>query len=64
MIYDYFRATVAHDTVLDHADLFSVTLHVDNIQEIDTRWDENFLWMSKIPSDDILKILHKLSIRV
>ena len=25
MIYDYFRVTVAHDTVLDYADLFSVT---------------------------------------
>ena len=27
MIYDYFRVTGAHDTVLDDADLFSVTLH-------------------------------------
>ena len=26
MIYDYFRVTGAHDTVLDNADLFSVTL--------------------------------------
>ena len=31
MIYDYFRVTVAHDTVLDYADLFSGTLHDDNI---------------------------------
>ena len=31
MIYDYFRVTGAHDTVLDYADLFSVTLHDDNI---------------------------------
>ena len=28
------------DTVLDCADLFSVTLHDDNTQEFDTRWDE------------------------
>ena len=40
MIYDYFRVTGAHDKVLDYADLFSVTLHNDNIQECDTRWDE------------------------
>ena len=40
MIYDYFRVTGAHDTVLDYADLFSVILHDDNIQEFDTRWDE------------------------
>ena len=40
MIYDNFRVTGAHDTVLDYADLFSVTLHDDNIQELGTRWDE------------------------
>ena len=28
----------AHDTVLDYADLFSVTLHDDNIQEFDIKW--------------------------
>ena len=57
MIYDcYFRVIGAHDTVLDYADLFSVTLQDDNIQEFDTRWDEVLLSMSKIPSDDILEI--------
>ena len=43
MIYDYFRVTGAHDIVLDYADLFSVTLHDDHIQEFDTRWDEVLL---------------------
>ena len=43
MIYDNFRVTGAHDTVLDCADLFSVTLHDDNVQEFDTRWDEVLL---------------------
>ena len=38
--------TGAHDTVLDYADSFSVTLHDDNIQEFDTRV---LLSMSKIP---------------
>ena len=47
MIYDYFRVTGAHDTVLDYVDLFSVTLHDDNIQEFDTRWDEVLLSMCK-----------------
>ena len=32
LIYDYFWVTGAHDTVLDYADLFSVSLHDDNIQ--------------------------------
>ena len=30
-ISDYFRVTGAHDTALDYADLFSVTLHDDNV---------------------------------
>ena len=63
MIYDYFRVTGAHDTVLDYADLFSVTLHDDNVQEFDTRWDEVPLFMSKNPSDDVLESLYKLRIR-
>ena len=36
MIYDYFRVIGAHDTVLDHTDLFSVTLHDGNIHEFFT----------------------------
>ena len=53
----------AHDTVLDCADLFSVTLHDDNIQECDTRWDEVLPTMSKIPPDDVLESLYKMRIR-
>ena len=58
-----FRVTGAHDTVLDYANLFSVTLRDDNIQEFDTRWDEVLLSMSKIPSDDIWESLYKLRAR-
>ena len=47
MIYDNFRATGAHDSVLDWADLFSVTLRDDNVQEFDTRWDEVLLFYVK-----------------
>ena len=57
MIYDYFRVTGAHDTVLDYADLFSVILHDDNTQEFDPRWDEVLLSMSKNTSDDKLESL-------
>ena len=49
--------------MLDYADLFSVTLRDDNVQEFDTRWDEVLLSMSKIPSDDISERLYKLRIR-
>ena len=43
MIYDYFRVTGAHDTVLDYGDLFSVTQRNDNVQDLDARWDEIFI---------------------
>ena len=43
--------------------MFSVTLHDDNIQEFDTRWDEVKLSLSTVPSDDVLEGLHKLRIR-
>ena len=63
MIYDYFRMTDAHDTVLDYDDLFSVTFHNDNVQEFDAICDEVLLSMSKIASDDVLERLYKLRIR-
>ena len=56
-IYDYFRVTGAHDTVLDYADSFSVPLRDDDVQEVDSRWDECLLSMTKIPSDDVLESL-------
>ena len=36
MIYVYFRVTGAHDTLLDFADLFSVTHCNDKVQDFDT----------------------------
>ena len=54
------KRTGAHDTVSDCADLFSVTLRDDNIQEFDARWDEVPLSMSKIPSDAFLESLYRL----
>ena len=46
LIYDYFRVTGAHDTVLDYGDSFTVTLRNDNVLEVDTRWDEILLSMT------------------
>ena len=62
MIYDYFRVIGAHDTVLDSADLFSITVRNDNVQEFHRRWDEILLSLTKIPSDDILESLYELKI--
>ena len=63
MINEYFQVTGAHDTVLDYADLFPITLRNDDVQEFDSRWDEILLSMSKIPTDDVLESLYKLRIR-
>ena len=62
MIYDFFRVIGAHDAVLDYADLFSITLRNDDVQEFDTRWDEILLSMTKIPLDDVLESLYKLRV--
>ena len=63
MIYDHFRVTGAHDTVLDDADLFNISLRSDDVQDFDTRWDEILLSMTKIPPDDVLESLYNLRIR-
>ena len=63
-IYDYFRVTGAHCTVLDYADLFTIALRSDYVQEFDTWWDEILLSMTKILTDDVLESLYKLRIRV
>ena len=46
MISDYFRVIGADETFLDYADVFSVALRDDNIQEVDKGWDEVLLSMS------------------
>ena len=49
--------------VLDYADSSSITLRIDDVQEFDTKWDEIFLSMTKIPPNDILDSLYKLRTR-
>ena len=55
LIYDYFRVTGAHDPVENYADLFTIGLRNDDIQEFDSKWDGILLSMTKIPPDDILE---------
>ena len=63
LIYEYFRVTGANDSVENYADLFTVVLRNDDIQEFDSKWDGILLSMTQIPSDDILERLYKLRIR-
>ena len=63
LIYEYFRFTGANDSVENYADLFTVALRNDNVQEFDTKWDEIQLSMTQIPSGDTLENLYKKRIR-
>ena len=63
MIYEYFRVTGANDSVENHADLFTIGLRNDDIQEFDSKWDGILLSMTKIPPDDILEGWYKLRVR-
>ena len=56
LIYDHFL-------VENYADLFTISLRNDDIQEFDAKWDGILLSMTKIPPDDILEGLYKLRIR-
>ena len=63
LIYEYFRVTGANDSVVNYADLFTISLRNDDFQEFDSKWDGISLSMTKIPPDDILEGLYKLRIR-
>ena len=63
LIYEYFRVTGANDSVENYADLFTIGLRNDDIQEYDLKWDGILLSTTKIPLDNILEGLYKLRIR-
>ena len=59
LIYEQFRVTGIHDSIKNYADLFTISLRNDDIQELDSMWDGILLSMTKIPHDDILEGLCK-----
>ena len=61
LIYEYFRVTGANDSVENYADPFTFGLRHDDIQEFDSKWDGILLSMTKIPPDDIMEGLYKLT---
>ena len=63
LTYEYFKVTGATDSVENYADLFTISLRNDDIQEFDSKWDGILLSMTKIPPDDILEGLYRLRIR-
>ena len=60
LIYEYFRVAGANDSVQNCADLFSLALRNDDVQEFGSKWDGILLSITKIPPDDILRESEKL----
>ena len=50
LIYENFRVTGANDSVENYADLFTVVLRNDDIQEFDSKWNEILLSMTQNPT--------------
>ena len=49
LIYEYFRVTGANDSVKNYADLFTIVLRNDDIQALDSKWDEIFIIKDENP---------------
>ena len=63
MIYAYFWVTGARETVLDYSDFFHITVHGDDVQDFDSRWDEVLLSIKEVPTDGMLEKFFKMRIR-
>ena len=57
MIYEYFRATGVYEAVQGLADLFTMSLQNDDVQDFGVRWGQALA--SEIPTDVILERLYK-----
>ena len=63
MIYEHFRVTVHHGTILELSDLVNITLKGDNVQGFDAKWDEVLLSMRDAPNDNMLESMCKTTLR-
>ena len=50
LIYEYIRVTGANDSVENYADLFTVVLRNDDIQDFDSKWDGIFIINDENPT--------------
>ena len=50
LFYEYFRVTGANGSVENNADLFTIGLRNDDIQEFDSQWDGILMSMTKNPT--------------
>ena len=59
LIFECFGVTGIQDSVENYADLFTISLRNDEIQEFDSKWVGILLSITKIPPDDILEVFFK-----
>ena len=59
MIYEYFGANGAYEAAQGFADLFTMSLQNDDVQDFDIRWDHALLIVIEMRSGAILEGLHK-----
>ena len=50
LIYEYFRVTGTNDSVENYADLFTIVLRNDDIEEFDSKGDEILISMTLMTS--------------
>ena len=50
LIYEYFRVIGANDSVENYADLFTIGLRNDDVQEFDSKWDGIFIVYDENPT--------------
>ena len=53
MIYEYFRVTGTHETLLGFSDLMGAALRRDDVRGFDTKLDEVLLSNHEMPSDSM-----------
>ena len=63
MIYEHFRATGAFEAVKGLSELFTISLHNDDVQHFDVRWDQALFSVSEMTSDMILEGLYESKLR-
>ena len=63
LIYEHLWVTSGNDSAENFADLFTIALRNDDIQEFDSKWDRILLTMTQIPHQYIMEGLFKLRIR-
>ena len=60
----HFQSIGAFDAVQGLSDLFSMCLQDDDVQDLDTRWDQIFLGTSEMLSENVFEGLHKRNCKI